>query len=59
MSAEYVLLKQLAPVDSADRYITAEWDPKTRSFKALFFDDTEDKGRATHHRMMFGSADDD
>jgi hypothetical protein len=50
---EWHLLKQVSP-ETADRWIVAEWDSKTRSFKPLEFLDSEDKARASCHRMEHG-----
>jgi len=52
---QYYLLKELAPNDQPGQYWVAEFDNQTKGFKVLFFEETEDKARSTHHRMLFGN----
>lgn len=59
MATKYYLLKELAPVDDPNRYWlgTLKNEGGKRTFNVLFFEDTEDKARALHHRLVFGEDD--
>lgn len=53
----YFLLKELAPRNDSSQYIIATFDGMTKTFKALFFCETENEARGLHHRLLFGEED--